>query len=168
MTKPSIPLQDLQRRIYTKAKAAPTWRFWGLYVHICKLETLRAAYQEAKANNGAPGNDGVTCAAIEASGVEPFLEQLRDELVTREYRPMRPRRQAIPKDGDKVRVLSIPTPASYCTSYNTASGFSCGLRILEESRTQVRMASFVSSSRVIQYGEPLLRRRALSTPRSIQ
>ena len=46
--------------------------------------------------------------AIEAAGVEEFLAQLRDELVTFRYRPMVPRRQEIPKDGGKVRVLSIP------------------------------------------------------------
>jgi len=105
----SIRLQDLQRRIYAKAKAEPSWRFWGLYVHVCKLETLRAAYALAKANHGAPGIDGVTFAAIEASGVEGFLQQLRDELVSRTYRPLRCRRTAIPKEGGrKVRILSIP------------------------------------------------------------
>ena len=47
--------------------------------------------------------------AIEESGVEGFLEQIQDELVSRTYRPMRNRRQEIPKgEGNKVRVLSIP------------------------------------------------------------
>ena len=41
MTKASIELQDLRRRIYVKAKAETSWRFWGLYVHVCKLYTLR-------------------------------------------------------------------------------------------------------------------------------
>ncbi len=109
MTTASISLQDLQRRIYAKAKAESSWRFWGLYVHVCKLETLRTAYAAARANNGAPGIDGVTFDAIEAGGVEAFLQQLRDELVSRTYRPLRCRRQAIPKDGGrKVRILSIP------------------------------------------------------------
>ena len=70
MTKASIDLQDLRRRLYVKAKAEPSWRFWGLYVHICKMETLRAAYAMAKQNDGAPGIDGVTFEAIEAQGVE--------------------------------------------------------------------------------------------------
>ena len=110
MTKTPISLQDLRRRIYVKAKAEPSWRFWGLYVHVCKLETLREAYQLAKANNGAPGVDGVTFEAIEASGLDAFLEQIQDELVTRTYHPMRLRQKAIPKEGGtKVRVLSIPT-----------------------------------------------------------
>ena len=55
MTKTPISLHDLRRRRDAKAKAEPSWRFWGLYVHICKPETLQEAYQLAKANNGAPG-----------------------------------------------------------------------------------------------------------------
>jgi RNA-directed DNA polymerase len=109
MIKTPIPLQDLRRRIYVKAKAEPSWRFWGLYVHVCKMETLREAYELAKRNHGAPGVDGVTFEAIEADGVEDFLGQIRDELLTRTYCPLRNRRQAIPKgDGKKVRILSIP------------------------------------------------------------
>jgi len=57
MTNPSIDLQDLRERIYTKAKSEPSWRFWGLYVHVCKIEVLEEAYRQAKANNGAPGTD---------------------------------------------------------------------------------------------------------------
>jgi Group II intron, maturase-specific domain len=76
-----ISLQDLRRRLYVKAKADKDWRFWGLYVHVAKLETLRAAYDLAKRNNGAPGLDGVTFEAIEAAGVDAFLVQLQDELV---------------------------------------------------------------------------------------
>jgi len=105
----SVSLQDLRRRLYVKAKADKDWRFWGLYVHVAKLETLRAAYDLAKRNNGAPGIDGVTFEAIEGAGVDAFLVQLRDELVARTYRPLRNRRVEIPKDdGKKVRVLGIP------------------------------------------------------------
>ena len=105
MTTASISLQDLRRRIYVKAKAEKRWRFWGLYVHVAKLKTLRAAYDIAKSHNGAPGIDGATFGAIEDGGVEGFLGQLRDELVTRTYRPLRNRRVEIPKDGGTVRVL---------------------------------------------------------------
>ena len=108
MIKASIDLQDLRRRIYVKAKAEPSWRFWGLYVHVCKTETLREAYEMAKKNDGAPGVDGVTFEAIEAQGADALLEQIRDELIGRTYKPLPARRQAIPKDGGKVRVLSIP------------------------------------------------------------
>ena len=108
MTNASIDLQDLRRRLYVKAKAETSWRFWGLYVHVCKMETLREAYASAKENDGAPGVDGVTFAAIETHGVEVFLEQIRGELVGRTYKPLPARRQEIPKDEGKVRVLSIP------------------------------------------------------------
>jgi RNA-directed DNA polymerase len=72
------------------------------------METLREAYQMAKSNGGAPGIDGVTFETIEESGAESFLKQIRDDLVTNTYRPMRVRKKEIPKDGGKVRVLSIP------------------------------------------------------------
>ena len=123
MTTAPVSLQDLRRRIYVKAKAEKHWRFWGLYVHVAKLETLRAAYAIAKEHNGAPGIDGVTFEAIEAAGVEGFLAQLRDELVTRTYRPLRNRRVEIPKGGGKVRVLGIPTVTAYCGPVQRAFGF---------------------------------------------
>ncbi len=110
MIKAPIDLQDLRRRLYDKAKAEPAWRFWGLYVHVCKMDTLREAYALAKKNNGAPGIDGVTFEVIEAGDVEVFLGLIRDELLARTYRPMRNRCKEIPKDGGrKVRVLGIPT-----------------------------------------------------------
>ena len=108
LRKAPIELQDLRRRIYVKAKAEPTWRFWGLYVHVCKLETLHTAYRLAKRNNGAPGIDGVTFTQIESAGVFAFLRQLRDELVSGTYRPLRARRKGIPKGDGRTRILSIP------------------------------------------------------------
>jgi len=110
MTKTPGSLQDLRRKIYVKAKAEPSWRFWGLYVHVCKLETLQAAYEMAKENRGAPGGDGETFDAIEEAGREAFLLQIQDELIGRTYVPRLARKKAIPKDGGKkVRVLSIPS-----------------------------------------------------------
>ena len=109
MIKAPIDLQDLRRRIYAKAKAEPSWRFWGLYVHVCKTETLQAAYKLAKENDGAPGIDGVTFRSVESAGRAEFLEQVREELVSGMYRPDRVRRVGIPKSGGKLRILSIPT-----------------------------------------------------------
>jgi len=108
MIKSLISLQDLRRKIYLKAKSDKAWRFWGLYVHVCKMETLQEAYRMAKKNNGAPGIDGVTFEAIEEAGLETFLEQIRTELVSGTYRPMRNRKKEIPKDKGKVRILGIP------------------------------------------------------------
>jgi len=92
MIKASISLQDLRRKIYLKAKSDKTWRFWGLYVHVCKMETLQWAYRDAKENNGAPGIDGVTFDDIEKAGVDAFLEQIQNELVSETYRPLRNQR----------------------------------------------------------------------------
>ena len=110
MTKTPISLHDLRRSLYVKAKAEPTWRFWGLYVHVCKMETLREAYQMAKSNDGAPGIDGVTFEAIEESGVESFVKQLRDELVSNTYRPMRARK----KEVSQGRAQESPRPVDSC------------------------------------------------------
>ena len=81
MTKAPVGLQDLRRKLYVKAKAEPSWRFWGLYVHVCKMETLCVAYELAKAKDGASGSDGVTFEAIEEQGVAQFLMQIQDELI---------------------------------------------------------------------------------------
>jgi len=109
MMKTSISLQELRTRIYTKAKADKAWRFWGLYVHVCKEETLREAYRLVRANRGAPGIDGTTFEAIEAGGLDVFLQQLRGELISGTYQPMRNRQKAIPKGDGRYRILGIPT-----------------------------------------------------------
>lgn len=109
MIKASISLQELRRKIYRKAKAEKHWKFWGLYCHICKQEVLEEAYRLARANDGAPGIDGKSFKAIEAEGVKGFLEEIRQELLTRSYRPKPNRRVEIPKGDGKTRTLGIPT-----------------------------------------------------------
>ena len=109
MIKTSIGLQELRRKIYSKAKTEKRWRFWGLYCHISKKEVLEEAYRIARANGGAPGIDGKSFEDIEAEGVEGFLEGIRQELLSRTYRPMTNRRVEIPKEKGKIRVLGIPT-----------------------------------------------------------
>ncbi len=105
MTKAPISLQDLRRRIYRKAKSH---RFWGLFVHVAKMETLEEAYRAAKRNGGAPGVDGQTFADIERAGCIAFLEAIREDLITGRYKPMPNRRVNIPKSNGKVRTLQIP------------------------------------------------------------
>jgi RNA-directed DNA polymerase len=108
MIKTAINLQDLRRKIYIKAKADKSWRFWGIYVHVCKTETLHASYKLAKQNNGAPGIDGVTFDDIESAGVDDFLESIQNDLLSKTYYPLKNRKQEIPKPGGKFRILSIP------------------------------------------------------------
>ncbi len=108
MTKAPSDLQDLRRRIYRKAKSDKTHRFWGLFVHIAKVQTLEEAYRIAKKNGGAPGIDGESFADIEAAGVAEFLAAIREELLTGKYEPKKNRAVEIPKDNGKVRTLQIP------------------------------------------------------------
>jgi len=108
MRKAPIDLQELRRRIYRKAKSDKTHRFWGLFVHVTKIETLEEAYRIAQGNGGAPGIDGRTFEDIESSGRDGFLAAIREELVEGRYKPKPNRRVEIPKGNGKVRVLQIP------------------------------------------------------------
>jgi group II intron reverse transcriptase/maturase len=108
MIKALDDLQDLRRRIYRKAKSDKTHRFWGLFVHVTRRQTLEEAYRIAKGNRGAPGIDGQRFEDIEASGVTDFLEAIRDDLITGRYQPQPNRRVEIPKENGKVRTLQIP------------------------------------------------------------
>jgi len=109
MTKASISLQDLRRRIYDKAKSEPEWRFWGLYTHVCKAETLEQAYKMAKENNGAPGSDRISFEDIESEGREKFLQQIQQELQQSTYKPLRNKQVQIPKANGGTRTLGIPS-----------------------------------------------------------
>src|SRR5215469_7199917 len=108
MTKTPISLQELRRRIYRKAKSDKTHRFWGLFVHITKIETLEEAYRIAKSNGGAPGIDGQKFEDIETEGRVSFLAGVREDLVTGRYKPRPNRRVEIPKGNGKFRTLHIP------------------------------------------------------------
>src|SRR5437764_1780178 len=104
-----IAIRSLQRKLYRKAKAEPAFRFYLLYDKIYREDMLRHAYALARANAGAPGVDGKTFAAIEASGLKEWLAGLREELVAKTYRPQPVRRVMIPKPGGGERPLGIPT-----------------------------------------------------------
>ena len=109
MIKAPVSLQELRRRIYRKAKSDKAHRFWGIYVHVTKIETLEEAYRIAKRNGGAPGIDGLTFVDIDAAGLEEFLVSIRQELLSGNYKPEENRKVEIPKDNGKMRVLQIPT-----------------------------------------------------------
>src|SRR6202048_1336652 len=103
-------IRTLQRKLYRKAKAEPAFRFYVLYDKICREDFLRHAYGLARANAGAPGVDGVSFAQIEVQGLEAWLAGLREELVSKTYRPDPVRRVMIPKpNGGGERALGIPT-----------------------------------------------------------
>jgi len=108
MIKAPINLQELRRRIYRKAKSERKHRFWGIFVHVTKIEVLAEAYHQAKRNGGAPGIDGMTFDDIEESGREAFLNAIREDLLAKTYKPRANRRVEIPKGNGKIRTLQIP------------------------------------------------------------
>jgi RNA-directed DNA polymerase len=102
-------IRSLQRKLYGKAKAEPAFRFYLLYDKICREDILAHAYARARENAGAPGVDGATFEQIETAGVEAWLAGLREDLVSKTYRPDPVRRVMIPKPGGGERPLGIPT-----------------------------------------------------------
>jgi RNA-directed DNA polymerase len=102
-------IRTLRRKLYGKAKVEPNFRFYLLYDKIWRPDILHHAYDLARANQGAPGVDGVTFEQIEASGREDWLARLGEELCSETYRCQPVRRVMIPKPGGGERPLGIPT-----------------------------------------------------------
>src|ERR1700722_9613269 len=100
-------IRSLQRKLYCKAKAAPAFRFYLLYDKMHRADILSHAYELARHNDGAPGVDGVSFAMIEASGTQEWLAALREDLVSKTYRPLPVRRGGIPKPGGGGTPLGL-------------------------------------------------------------
>src|SRR5215467_13071996 len=103
-------VRQLQRTLYLAAKRSARRRFHALYDKVSRPDVLARAWAEVKANRGAAGVDGDSIAAIEARGVDGFLEELRADLLAHRYRPQPVRRVYIPKPGRPAerRPLGIP------------------------------------------------------------
>ncbi|EIM2542319.1 group II intron reverse transcriptase/maturase [Salmonella enterica] len=111
----NTPLESvrvLQRKLYLAAKANPKRRFGVLYDKVCQIDVLWSAYEQVRANKGAPGIDRQTFDVIEGEiGVATFLDEIRTRLIEKRYRPMSVRRVYIPKTDGTQRPLGIPVIA---------------------------------------------------------
>ncbi len=105
---PKLKVQKLQASLQAKAKTEPDYRFYSLWDKICRADVIEEAYRRCRANGGAPGADGVTFKAIDASGRERWLESVRTELENGTYRPQPLLRVWIPKSNGGRRPLGIP------------------------------------------------------------
>jgi RNA-directed DNA polymerase len=108
---PADPVRALQHALYRAAKADPGRRFHALHDKILRRDVLWRAWVAVRSNNGAPGIDKITLAAVEEYGITRLLDELASELREGRYRPMPARRVYIPKPGvrDEQRPLSIPS-----------------------------------------------------------
>ena len=96
LTTPS-KIQELQIKLYRKAKNEPGYRFYMLYDKIYREDVLSHAYEQARANKGAPGVDGQTFERIESAGLGEWLSGIRQELRNKTYQPQPVRRVMRPK-----------------------------------------------------------------------
>lgn len=103
-------IRTLQRKLYTKAKQEPAYRFYALYDKVWRADILMFAYRLVRANKGSPGVDGMNFEDIEQkTGIEKFLSELAQDLKNKTYRPDPVRRVMIPKADGSQRPLGIPT-----------------------------------------------------------
>lgn len=106
---PGERVRLLQEKLYCKAKQERNYRFYVLYDKVFIPYILQEAYERVRANGGSPGKDGQTFEAIEEYGLEKFLDELREDLCKRTYRPEAVKRIWIPKANGGERPLGIPT-----------------------------------------------------------
>jgi RNA-directed DNA polymerase len=102
-------LAALRQKLSQKAKQEKRFRFYSLYGHIVRPETLQAAWKQVRVNGGSPGLDGVSIEQVEREGVDAFLSDIERRLKDRTYRADPVRRVYIPKANGKLRPLGIPT-----------------------------------------------------------
>ena len=117
-------VRKLQRALYAKAKANPTFRFYTLYDKIYRKDVLQEAWSRCRANDGSSGVDGQSFEGIERKGVERWVEQLAQDVVGpvcessdvfAKERPLVP-----PKPGDFLALLGAGAYGmSMSSNYNS-------------------------------------------------
>ena len=80
-------VQELQAALHAKAKGSPAFRFYALYDKVYRKDVLATAFWQCRRNDGAPGVDGQTFVKIIDYGVERWLDEVAEELRTKQYQP---------------------------------------------------------------------------------
>lgn len=103
----------IQAELAQRTLAEPASRHRRLYRLVCDEGWLRAGLEDVFSNRGSstPGIDGVTKVTIDGrkDGREKLVQQLRQELLTGDYRPQPVKRVYVPKANGKLRPLGIAT-----------------------------------------------------------
>lgn len=102
-------VSSLRLKLNRKAVAEPKFRFYALYDRVYRPDVLAVAWERVRANDGAPGVDGVRIAQIEAQGPQAMLAQLHEQLRAHVYRPQPVLRVYATKPDGRLRPLGIPT-----------------------------------------------------------
>lgn len=102
-------VQELQKKLYQKAKSNAKFRFYALYDKVYRMDVLRKAWANVKANKGCGGIDGQTIEETEQQGLDNLLRSIQRELIAKSYRPQPAKKVYIPKPNGTKRLLSIPT-----------------------------------------------------------
>lgn len=108
-------LRSVQRELHRRSRDDLDYVFRKLWGFIVDPRTLRCALHRVARNRGSrtAGVDGVTVGRLvkKSGGGESFVQNLREDLKLRSFRPSPVRRVLIPKAGapGRYRALGIPT-----------------------------------------------------------
>jgi len=103
-------VRQLQRTLYRTSKQSKAVKFYSLYDKVWRTDVLWEAWEQVKANRGAPGVDGESIEGIVLRGEEEsMLSRLQQELRAKTYRFQPVRRVDIPKPKGGTRPLGIAT-----------------------------------------------------------